>query len=157
MKTSSIGRRFIANLEAVRLEVYLDQAGLETIGVGHLLTDEDKRTGRFSNGITYEEAMELFSEDLVAYERAVDRHVIVLLTQAQFDACVSLTYNIGVTSFARSTVLKRINALEDEDLRDQWVKWNKVRSAGRLVESRGLTRRRLAEWKLFTQGDYGDV
>ena len=146
MKTSRQGLEFIAAWEGVELEIYLDAAGYPTIGVGHLIVDGED----FSDGLTHEEAMALFAEDIAIYENAVNRHTQVLLTQHQFDALVSFTFNLGEGNFSRSTLLRRVNAKMFHDVPYQLSRWNR---AGGIV-LRGLVRRRKAEGRLFADGVY---
>lgn len=75
--------------------IYLDSKGLETIGVGHLLTVDDKRTQRFHHGITVAEGEALFRSDLAWVEAAIREHVHVPLTQGMYDALCSLIFNCG--------------------------------------------------------------
>jgi lysozyme len=75
----------------------------------------------------------------------VNRLVKVELTQDQFDALVSLVFNIGGGNFERSTLLKKINARNFDGAADEFPRWN--RAAGKVMA--GLTKRRHAEQSLF--------
>jgi lysozyme len=81
---------------------------------------------------------------------AVNARVSVPLYQGQFDASVSLVYNIGEGAFAKSTALKKINAARHEEVPAQIKRWNKA--GGRVVK--GLERRREAEAALYTMRWY---
>ena len=122
-----------------------------TIGYGHLIkSDED-----FRNGITESVATELLRSDIAAAERAVNDNINVPLSQNQYDALVSLAYNLGTKNFAASTVVKYINNPEFHsatypDLESAWKAWN--RSHGKI--SNGLINRRQNEWNMYSQGIY---
>lgn len=146
MKTSQKGLQFIAAWEGVELEVYIDAAGYPTIGVGHLIMDGED----FSEGLTYDEAIDLFSTDIQVYENAVNRHVQVELDQHQFDALTSFCFNLGEGNFSRSTLLKRVNTKQFHDVPFQLSRW--CRAGGRVLK--GLARRREAEGRAFSDGIY---
>jgi GH24 family phage-related lysozyme (muramidase) len=96
--------------------------------------------------ISEEKALDLFAKTLVKYEQAVEKAVTVDIGQHEFDACVSLCYNIGGGNFASSTLVKMINAGDEKsDIAEQFLRWNKA--GGKVID--GLTRRRQAERQLF--------
>ena len=117
-----------------------------TIGYGHLIkSDED-----FKHGITERQATEILRSDISTAERAIKDNITILLSQNQYDALVSLAYNIGAKNFANSTVVKYINDSNYHNpkyptLESAWMAWNK--SGGR--EMAGLTNRRQQEFNLF--------
>ncbi|WP_427313383.1 lysozyme [Cupriavidus sp. H39] len=111
-----------------------------TIGYGH--TGPDVRPGLV---IDEPEAAALLMDDLALREAAVSRLVRVQVGQNQFDALVSLVYNIGVRNFESSTLLRKLNAGDYRGAADEFPRWN--RAAGRVME--GLTRRRLDERAQF--------
>jgi len=90
-------------------------------------------------------AEKLFQQDLEPKAAAVNARVSVPLFQGQFDASVSLVYNIGEGAFAKSTALKKINAGRHEEVPAQIKRWNKA--GGKVVK--GLERRREAEAALY--------
>lgn len=142
MKTSSTGRALIRNAEGDKLTAYYCPAGVLTIGVGH--TGPDVKPGM---RITQAQSDALLSADLAKFEKAVARNVKVALTQNQFDALVSFTYNLGEGNLRSSTLLKRVNAGDMAGAAAEFGKWNK---AGGMVLA-GLTRRRAAEAALFAK------
>ncbi len=144
--TSDRGVAFILSYEEFVDHVYKDQAGLDTIGWGHLILPGEK----FDVPMSREFATALFKKDLGDTERAVRKFIPVYRTQNQFDALVALTFNIGSGALQRSTLRQMIlHGLEHEVPR-QFLRWNKVR--GKV--SNGLTRRRVAEAIIYTQGVY---
>jgi lysozyme len=151
MKTSDSGLKMITLAEGNVLKIYKDQAGLDTIGVGHLLTADDKSSGRFTNGITAEQSMELLRHDVVAAENAVNSLVKVSLTQNQFDALVDFVFNLGKGALQVSTLLKKLNAGNKDAVPAEFLKWNKVRNpkTKQLEVNKGITRRRQREADLW--------
>ncbi|SPF82136.1 Phage lysin (EC 3.2.1.17)  len=130
--------------EGLRLKAYLDSVGVWTIGYGD--TGPDVVKGLV---ITKEQAEERLRKRLVEFEGCVNRAVKVKLTQNQFDALVSLVYNIGPTNFNSSTLLRKLNAGDYAGAADQFLVWNKGRVGGKLVVIDGLANRRKAERQLF--------
>ena len=158
MKTSDVGLRFVSQMEGLRTRIYRDQAGLPTIGVGHLLTrDEvssgtitltDGRTVKIDRDISQYEAIELLRDDIAKAEAVVNA-VDVAFEQHQFDAVVSLVFNIGVGAFTRSTLLKKLESADFHAVPDEFRKWTKITKDGRKLVSRGLTKRREAEIQMW--------
>jgi lysozyme len=98
---------------------------------------------------TPDEADRMLREDLASTEQAVSASLKVQPTQNQFDAMVSLAYNIGVTAFEDSTLLRLVNIYAKENAALQFARWNKSKG----VVLAGLTRRREAERRLFLTPD----
>lgn len=151
MKTSDKGLEMIKLAEGSVLRIYKDQAGLDTIGIGHLLTEDDKKSQRFKDGITEEQAMDLLREDVGKAEQSVARLVKVKLTQNQFDALVDFVFNLGEGALKKSTLLRRLNEGDYAEVPAEFLKWNKVRNpkTGNLEPYKGLTRRRQREADLW--------
>ncbi len=117
-----------------------------TIGYGHLIKSGED----FKHGITERQATEILRSDISTAEHAIKDNITVPLSQNQYDALVSLAYNIGAKNFANSTVVKYVNDSNYHNtkyptLESAWMAWNK--SGGR--EMAGLTNRRQQEFKLF--------
>jgi lysozyme len=144
MKTSPSGLELIKEFEGLRLKAYKCPAAVWTVGFGHTSAAGDPVV---TSGlvITKAEAEEILKCDLVQYEDAVRKLVKVALTQSQFDALVSFTYNVGEAQFSRSTLLKRVNAGRFDEVPAEFMKW--IKGGGR--ELPGLVRRRRAEVKLW--------
>jgi lysozyme len=144
MKTSSAGRAAIAQREGNILTAYKDSGGVLTIGVGHTSAAGPPKV-KAGMRITAAESDAILARDLADVERTVNSKVKVPLTQSQFDALVSLVFNIGGGAFASSTLLRKLNAGDYDGAADQFLRWNKVK--GRVIK--GLTTRRIAERKQF--------
>ena len=124
MQTSEAGVKLLMDREGVRTKAYKDSVGVWTIGVGHTAAagPPDPRAGLT---ITRAQALALLANDLKSYEAAVNTAVKRPLTQNQFDACVSLCFNIGQGGFKKSTVVKRINAGDMRGAADAFMMWVK--------------------------------
>jgi lysozyme len=127
---------------------YVCPAGILTIGWGHTNDNGRKFTSR--DVWTKGECDAEFRADMGRFETAVRHRVKVSLTQHQFDALVSFTYNCGEGNLAKSGLLRKVNAKDFEGAVDEFAKWN--RGAGKVLA--GLTRRRAAEAALFRDGDH---
>ena len=120
MKFSATGMELLKRSEGFRNRVYLDVAGLPTIGYGHRLLHSDS----FPNGIDEPQAANLLTCDVRDAEQAVGRLVKVPLTQGQFDALVDFTFNLGAGRLATSTLLKSLNAGRYDDAAEQLLRWD---------------------------------
>jgi len=138
---SDVGRALIRNFEGYSPLRYRDSAGLWTIGVGHLIRPGE----RFEEPLLGDAAEALFVKDLEPKVAAVNARVSIPLYRGQFDAAVSLVYNIGEGAFAKSTALKKINAARHDEVPGQIKRWNKA--GGKVV--RGLECLREAEAELY--------
>jgi len=134
---SPSGMTLIKTFEGLRLKAYLCPAGVPTIGYGH--------TGSVKLGdtITAAHAEHLLREDLRRFEAAIDRLVAVPLTQGQFDALVSFTFNVGTAAFQRSTLRRVLNTGEYDAVPSQFKRW--VYGDPKKPPLLGLLRRRHAE------------
>jgi len=154
MKISQKGKTFIKNYEGCRLKAYKCPAGVLTIGYGHT------NNVRPDDVITQDEANKLFEIDIKIHENNVARLVKVALTQNQFDALVSLEYNIGYGNFSSSTLLKKLNAKDFKATAEQFIRLNPSSKRGDKDKysgwcfigkdnSAGLVKRRKAEKEMF--------
>ncbi|MDA4843602.1 lysozyme [Enterobacter hormaechei] len=144
MQTSDKGIALIKQFEGCKLTAYQDGVGVWTIGYGWTQPLDGKPI-RAGMTIKQETAERLLKTGLVSYESDVSRLVKVGLTQGQFDALVSFTYNLGARSLSTSTLLRKINAGDYAGAADEFLRWNKA--GGKVLK--GLTRRREAERALF--------
>ena len=161
MKTSIKGLIEIAREEGLVPAPYLDAVGVWTFGLGHAETSGLAPNPRnMPRGMPADldgairEAFRLFRDHLGVYERGVRKAVNVRMTQQQFDACVSLCFNIGTGGFARSSVARHFNAGRVDKAATAFLAWNKGRVDGKLVRIEGLARRRAREKLIFETGRY---
>ncbi|MEZ5690505.1 MAG: lysozyme [Rickettsiales bacterium] len=137
------GLNLIKRFEGFEPEIYLDAAGLPTIGYGHLLRPGEEEM--FKNGISEEAGVALLIKDVLVAERAVLRLIRVPLSNGQFDALVSFTFNLGSGALQRSTLRRKVNREEHEDVPAEFMRW--VWAGGRKLK--GLIRRREAEARIY--------
>lgn len=136
------GLALIKSFEGCRLTAYRCPAGVWTIGYGS--TGAHVREGMT---ISPERAEALLRGDLARFEAAVAK-AVPAATQNQFDAMVSLAFNIGVAAFAKSTVARKAKAGDHAGAAAAFSLWNKA--GGKVLP--GLTRRRAAEAELYRKG-----
>jgi lysozyme len=151
---SDQGTRFIARFEGFDPKLVNDAAGHCTIGFGHLVhlgPCDGSEPAELRHGITRERGLEILAQETSDAAAIVSRLVTVPLTQAQFDAIVSFTFNVGQTSFATSTLLKLLNQGLYASVPTQINRF--VFAGGRRLP--GLVARRAAEGRLFSAADYG--
>ena len=130
---------FVAAHEGLRLDAYLDSVGILTIGYGHTYNVGPGDT------CTAEQAKKWLNTDLMVADHGVNQAVKVPLTQCQFDACVSLAYNIGSHAFGASTLAQKLNRGDIAGAAEQFLVWNKA--GGKI--NLGLVNRRADERKMF--------
>ena len=138
MKTSKKGIELIKRYEGFELVAYWDKFGeVYTIGIGHT------KTAKKGMVITEKQAEELLALDLQETEGYLQG---LNISQIQFDAIVSLVFNIGIGNFRSSTLyrLLKVNP-NDMNIAQEFVKWK--RSGGK--ELLGLLRRRISESELY--------
>lgn len=144
MKTSQKGVDLIKKFEGLRLKQYRCSANVRTIGYGH--TGPDVTEGLV---ITHQRAEELLVQDLAKFEQGVQELVPTTVTQTQFDAMVALAFNIGLTNFRKSSVVRLLRAGDPKGSADAFLLWTKARVDGVLTVLPGLVKRREAERALF--------
>ncbi|AVF43592.1 lysozyme [Acinetobacter nosocomialis] len=144
MKISATGINLIKSFEGLRLKAYDDGVGVWTIGFGTIKYPNGIRV-KGGDSCTSQQAEYYLLNDLTSFENAVNRLVKAKLTQNQFDALVSFTYNLGEANLGKSTLLKKLNAGDYQGAADQFLVWNKA--GGKVMK--GLVRRREAERALF--------
>ena len=146
MKISPQGLDLIKNFEGYSATQYICPAGKPTIGYGHLITKAEKKSGVYDNRITIETATDLLAFDVREADTAIRNLVTARINQNQFDALVSFIFNIGVTAFRKSTLLRYINNQSNlKDIQNQFTRW--IYANGKKID--GLVRRREAEAALY--------
>lgn len=147
MKIGPAGLALIMEFEGLELAAYPDPAtGGEpwTIGYGHTAAAGEPRPKKGMR-ITAAEAVQILQRDLGAYERAVMACLDRRPNQNQFDAMVSLCFNIGPGNFKASSIVRYFNVGDERMAGERFLAFNKA--AGKVMK--GLIRRREAERKLF--------
>jgi lysozyme len=155
MQMSDHGRGLLTQWEGgCRTRVYDDGVGVDTIGVGHALTAAEKSASAlnvdgtsvpYANGITLDQGEALLACDLHRFENALNDAIAVDLTQNQFDALVSFSFNVGVAAFQGSSVLRDVNNSNLDAVPNDLRMWEKAGG----VFNQGLANRRENEIRLW--------
>lgn len=121
-----VGINFLAKEEGLVLKPYLDSVGIPTIGIGCTYYENGQRVKITDPPISRERAMSLFRNVLKIYETTVWSVTRDDINQNQFNALVSICYNIGVTGFKNSTLLKLVNKNpSNQKIADAFRMWKK--------------------------------
>jgi len=139
MRTSQRGLSLIKSFEGLRLQAYQDSVGVWTIGYGAT------RGVKAGMSITKEQAERMLLNDVQRFEPEIERLVTAKLSQNQWDALTSFTYNLGAANLESSTLRRLLNAGDYAGAAEQFTRWNKA--GGKVLP--GLVRRRAAERELF--------
>lgn len=146
------GLALIRQWEGLFLTAYhgaADRPGLLTIGYGH--TDAaGPPTVTADQTITKQRAAEILRSDLGRVEKSVSDMVKVVLNDNQFAALVSFVFNVGESNFAKSSLLRKLNAGDYASVPSELMKW--TRANGKPVQ--GLVNRRSAEAGLWAKGSF---
>jgi len=135
-------RRLIKEFEGLRTRSYRDAHDHWALGYGE--TGEHITEGLT---ITEHEANVWLDNRIYQVSGDIRKAVTVPLTQGQFDALVSLVYNVGITAFRHSTLLKLLNHEKYYEAATELLKWD--HSQGKEID--GLSNRRRSEYRLFNE------
>ena len=151
MQLSTNGINIIKNFEGLSLSAYRDEAGVWTIGYGSTRYHDGKPVKPGDKLAGEVQADALFGNTLGQYEDAVSRHVKVPLSQNQFDALVSFTYDVGADGLEESTLLLKLNEKNYTEAAAHFLAWDKITDpkTGQKVVSEILLQRRKEESRLF--------
>lgn len=149
MKVSAEGIAFLKREEGCILRPYRDVAGVPTIGFGQTHYADGRRVTMDDRALTQEEAETLFRSVLSTYERGVSDALMVNVAQHQFDALVSLAYNIGIPNFHNSTLLRKLNQGDFAKAAAHFADWKMGGRPRREIPV--LVARRAREAALFTR------
>ena len=144
MDMSPDGLKRLIEREGMRLKAYRDTGGVWTICVGHTSAAGPPMV-RPGMTATVEECTAILRKDVAKVENCVETIIRVPMAQHEFDAMVSLAYNIGCSAFRRSSVARHLNAGNRARAAGSFLLWNK--DNGRVVK--GLTNRRRSEMDQF--------
>jgi lysozyme len=143
--TSAAGLALIKRYEGLKLKAYLCPAKVATIGYGSTRYHDGRRVVLTDKLTNEAEATQLLLSTLNQFETVVNKN-LPNVNQCQFDALVSLCYNIGGASFAKSTLVRKAKVNpNDPSILDEFMRWNKA--GGKVLA--GLTTRRADEAKLY--------
>jgi lysozyme len=170
MYISSLGIELIKHYEGIHdgdlkkigLQPKMCPAGIWTVGYGRALKDENGKwlIGEAGKGkaytmypnLTEEQAEIMLNEDCKIYGDRLNS-MDLCLSQHEFDALVSFTYNVGFSNFKKSTLLQYILTHNTYDnIKYAFRMWNKARVKGKLIALPGLTLRRESEANMYING-----
>lgn len=138
LRLSAVALVGIAGWEGFRSVAYIPVPGdVPTIGFG---TTKDVKMGDTIDPVT---ALQRKIRDVEKFEGAIKQCVHVPLAQHEYDAYLSLAYNIGSGAFCRSTLVRKLNAEDYEGACKEILRWDKFKGK----PLKGLTNRRQAEYK----------
>jgi len=147
MKISKQGLDLIKGFESFVPNPYTDAVGLLTIGYGSTYYPNGSRVKMTDESITEQEASRML---FVVFENDFADYIPNNVNQNQFDALGSLIYNIGASAFLKSTLYRKVSKNpNDKSIEQEFLKWNKGRVSGKLIELKGLTNRRKKEVELY--------
>lgn len=126
MKLNEAGFKALHQREGLRLQPYLDTQGVATISMGVTYYLDGKKVKITDPALTKEHAEKLANLTALDFASKVNVLVKSNVSQNQFNALVSLAYNIGITAFKNSTVLRRVNNNpNDPTIKDAFMMWTK--------------------------------
>jgi lysozyme len=156
VKVSDKCIHMIMHHEGVRSKPYQCPALLWTVGVGHVIDPQHAKVpmadrkqlpipAGWDRVLSNDEIMDILKKDLNRFEQGVERLIKVPLTQGQFDALVSFSFNVGLGNLQNSTLRMKVNRGDFEGASEQFLVWTKA--GGKVLK--GLVTRRTDEQALF--------
>ena len=126
MKLNSKGYKALHDREGLRLKPYLDTRGIPTISLGVTYYPNGRKVTMQDKPLTIEQAGNLATITADKFAFQVDKLLTSKVNQNQFNALVSLAYNIGITGFRNSTVLRKVNINpNDPAIKEAFMMWTK--------------------------------
>lgn len=135
LAVSALALGTIALHEGYRGTAYRDPVGIPTIGYG------ETKGVKMGDTTTPKKAMEQLKLSAAEHGQGMARCITVPISQNEYDAYLSFTYNVGVGAFCRSTLVKKLNAKDYTGACNELLRWDKA--GGRVLP--GLTKRRKEE------------
>jgi len=126
MKLDEKGYAALHLREGLKLKPYLDTKGIPTIAMGNTYYLDGRKVSMKDKALTLKEAQELSKIVADDFASKVDKAIVSDVNQNQFNACVSLAYNIGAPGFKKSTALRLINTNpNDPAIGKAFMMWTK--------------------------------
>lgn len=149
MKVNQIGAKglnLIKKYEGFKASPYKCPAGIPTIGYGATYYPNGTKVKLTDKPVTQREADTMLLNMLKHYEQGVDSFTTDLVNQNQFDALVSIAYNIGLQALKGSTLIRKVNLdPNDKTIKNEFMRWTKAN--GKVLD--GLLARRKEEAELY--------
>jgi len=134
---------FIKEVEGCKLTAYQDSVGVWTIGYGH--TKNVKR----GDVITQQQANVFLDQDLKPCYECLFKNVKVFINEHQKTALLSFIFNVGVGAFEKSTLLKKLNNKEYDEVPKELMRWIYATVNNKKMIVEGLKNRRAKEVKMW--------
>ena len=149
MKVNQIGAKglnLIKKYEGFQASPYKCPAGIPTIGYGATYYPDGTKVKLTDKPVTQREADTMLLNMLKHYEQGVDSFTTDKVNQNQFDALVSIAYNIGLQALKGSTLIRKVNLdPNDKTIKNEFMRWTKAN--GKVMD--GLLNRRKEEAELY--------
>jgi lysozyme len=149
MKVNQIGAKglnLIKKYEGFKSAPYKCPAGIPTIGYGATYYPNGAKVKLTDKPVTQKEADTMLLNMLKHYEQGVDSFTTDKVNQNQFDALVSIGYNIGLQALKGSTLIRKVNLdPNDKTIKNEFMRWTKAN--GKVMD--GLLNRRKEEAELY--------
>ena len=139
------GIEMVKSFEGLALRPYVCAGGVNSVGYGATRSSTGGPIDLGMKAINEAEAEALLIRDLESSEGWVRRLIKTALTENQYSALTSFTFNVGAGALQRSTLRMKLNRSEYQGAADEFPKWGIA--GGRILA--GLVRRRAAEQALF--------
>lgn len=126
MRLDEKGHKALHEREGLRLKPYLDTRGVPTIAMGNTYYLDGRKVTMKDKPLTMQQATKLGKITADKFAMQVEKLVKSKVNQNQFNALVSLAYNIGIAGFKNSTVLRKVNINpNDKTIQDAFMLWTK--------------------------------
>ena len=152
MTLSKHGEDLIKQFEGLKLDAYRDSAGVWTIGYGSTRYHDDRKVKAGDKLVNENQADALFKNTLGQYVTAVNDYVTVILSQNQFDALVSFTFNEGAAALRSSCIMRYIGQGYYDAAAKAFLNWERVGNNAHMLHNR-----RMREKALFETPDPPDL
>ncbi|HEY4112587.1 MAG TPA: lysozyme [Rhizomicrobium sp.] len=143
----------IKEFEGYSAKPYRDVKGVPTIGWGTIVYPNGRTVTMSDPAISKDYAEQCLSVEMAQKAAAIASHLEAAATIHQAAAMLSLAYNIGVSAFLGSTVLRQFNAGNIAAAAKAFEMWDKVHKDGRVIVVQGLLNRRKQEEAMFLAAD----
>lgn len=144
MRNIAAAIALIRSFESLFLKAYLDPVKIPTIGWGTIQYPGGRKV-KMGDVVTREQAEEYLMHEVREKCQGLEALISVPVNDNQFSALVSFAYNCGTGAFQGSTMRRKLNAGDYAGAANEFLRWNRAKG----MVLRGLTRRRIAEKKLF--------
>jgi lysozyme len=126
MRLDKEGYEALHEREGLKLKPYLDTENVPTIALGNTFYENGTKVTMKDKALTKDEAIHLGTLTADKFALRVSKLITSQVNQNQFNALVSLCYNIGQNGFANSTVLRLVNKNpNDIKIADAIAMWRK--------------------------------